>query len=523
MSEFYWPALLEPASSRLEILDSAGRFQSPLNGYTRTVSRPGERMRLTMNFQNTNGAMRAALQAHIAEMRGAVHRVWAYDHANRLRGSFPATELLSNNTFANGTTGWTADNCVLTVVDRVARMTVTTPAANVQIRQSLALTQYAPYVLRGFILDGPQTSGLSIGPSLTLGAAQSSQGYSSSRGMKTVVGVAEDATSRNQFPAVFSSVTGFSAGAYLSVPYTSLARCALADNSPNAFQRSDELENAYWTAGGLLSRTANNATAPDGTATADTIVEDSAASQHNINKSETRTSAAEDWCVGCYVKRGAGTRNFGLVIGRDGTNYTRATFNLGTGAVNGVTNNGDNTNGRAFIVNAGNGWYLCYVVARLAASTGVFVQADILDGSFAASYTGDGTSSLQLWRLGAARSGVPFRVGQTTSAATTGTNQALAGVLHSKGWPASTNGLLLPGDQYQLGNQIHIVTSPVNSDAAGLAVIEGYPARRSAAADNAPIIINQPMGKFFLESDANGWSNAPGLFSDAEIVLAEAA
>lgn len=519
MSEFYWPALLEPASSRLEILDSAGRFQSPLNGYTRTVSRPGERMRLTMNFQNTNGAMRAALQAHIAEMRGAVHRVWAYDHANRLRGSFPATELLSNNTFANGTTGWTAEGGVtISAADRQLRglFNGAFHSGNFVVSQAAPVTQFLPYVLRAFAIAG--RGGFSGGLyDLTAPASLSS---SQPAGMLTSV-VVPTATG-NRTLGFFNGQANLIAGDYYVVPYTSFARCALVDNSPNAFQRSDEIDNAYWSKT-ELTVSANANTAPDGTTTMDRLIESTANSQHYVSRAETRASVAEDWCISGVFVRSVGTRDVRLVIGRDlATNFSTCIFNLGTGTAGTPTNNGDNTNARAFIRDMGNGRVACYLVARLAASTSVSLEFDMVNAG-SVSYTGDGSSAISAWRLGAARSSVPLLLGQTTTAATTGTNQALAGVLHTKGWPASTNGLLLPGDQYQLGNQIHIVTSPVNSDAAGLAVIEGYPARRSAAADNAPIIINQPMGKFFLESDANGWSNAPGLFSDAEIVLAEAA
>lgn len=524
MSEFYLPSLLEPASSRLEILDSAGRFSSPLNGVTRTIGRPGERLRLSLTFQNLNAARRAALQS-LAALRGATHRIWAMDHSHRIRGSFPATELLSNNTFADGTTGWTAQDGVLTVSDRVARLMATTPTASAQFRQSVALTQFVPYALRSVILDGAQSAaaGLSTGPRISDAGGLQVNDYQTARGLRTAVLVASSTGAANQVPALFiSSTNGFTAGTYVEVPWCSLARCPLVDNSPNAFEHSDEIDNAYWNKI-QLTVNANAHTAADGTATMEGVVENTANAQHTVVASATRASAAEDWCVSGVFVRATGTRDVRLVIGRDlSSNFSTCIFDLGAGTAGTPTNSGDNTNARAYIRDMGNGRYACFLVARLAASTNVSIDFDMVNGG-AVSYTGDGSSAIGAWRFGAARSAVPMRVGQTTTAALpTGTSQALSGGLYIKGLPASTNGLLLPGDQVQIGNQLLIVTASLDSDALGLGFLQTAPSLRSAPADNAPVVINQPMGRFFLESDANGWSNKPGIFSDTEIVLAEA-
>jgi hypothetical protein len=119
--------------------------------------------------------------------------------------------------------------------------------------------------------------------------------------------------------------------------------------------------------------------------------------------------------------------------------------------------------------------------------------------------------------------GVPTRLVQTTgSALTTGTLQQLAGGLHTKGWPVSTNELLKEGDQVQIGNQLLLVAESLNSDACGCAYLKVLPALHTAPADCAPIVINQPMGRFLLEQPENGWSNIAGEFANAEIALVEA-
>lgn len=522
MTDFYWPSLLEPAATRLEIHDSAGRFVSPLTGYTRTVARPGERMRLSLSFENTNAAMRAALQSTIARMRGATHRIWAYDHSNRLRGSFPATELLTNNTFANGTTGWSAQQATLTVADRVMRVTV---AKNIAAGasapyQAPTVTQYAPHVLRS-ILGARSRTGLNAGTYI-----DGVSNYSAdAQGLQTQVVVPMSTSVGSTYPVVYDTAENVTmTGDWIECPWCSLSRCALVDNGGNLLLQSDDFTTT-WT-NTRSTDAANSTTAPDGTTTADSIIEDATASNtHDIWQTVTVASTTNlDYAAGICLK--AGTRSFARLAIREETGGfdCYVDINLTTGAIGTPTAGTNWSNPRAFVVNLGDGWWGLSLVGRKTnAATGMTLRLYMANSLGGTTYTGDGASLLYAWRANLKQSSVPTRLTATTTAAVAAASQALAGPLHTKGWPASTNGLLLPGDQVQIGNQIHIVTSPVNSDAAGRATLDCYPVRRSAPADNAPIIINQPMGKFFLESDVNGWGNKPGLVSDAEIVLSEAA
>jgi hypothetical protein len=45
---------------------------------------------------------------------------------------------------------------------------------------------------------------------------------------------------------------------------------------------------------------------------------------------------------------------------------------------------------------------------------------------------------------------------------------------------------------------------------------------RAAPADNAPVIIHEPMGLFMLAENENGWQNVPGRFANASVSLIEA-
>lgn len=532
MSDFLLPPYLKTASIGFRYLDSTGVSRGVFGGPPRTGTRGGDRLHATLEFSPTATSAAEAAQERrtlislLARVQGKQHRLYLTNPARKLAGSFPATELLSNNTFANGTTGWTADSSTLTVTDRVARLTVTTPAANVQLRQAVALTQYAPYALRGFIVDGPQTAGLNIGPSLTLGGSQSVSDYSAIRGLKTVVGVAEDSTSRNQFPAVIASVTGFTAGAHLSVPYTSLARCALVDNSPNLFLRSDEFDNAAWTKSGATV-SANATAAPDGTTTGEDLIESSSNESHFVIQDVTVSSAALDMCIGVFGKPNG--RDWMLFEMRELTGSTDVSvwFNLSTGAV-GTTATGANwSNLRTFVRDYGNGWYACYIVARKTnAATSVRGIIRTATGDGVSTYLGNGTSGIRIWRGGIAPSSVPLRFAQTTTAATTGTAQTGTGI-HVKGLPVSTNGLLLPGDEFEVitsfGSELKIVTAALNSDAAGLGYLQFSPPIRGVLSDNAAVIIHEPMAYTLFAGDAVGWDHTPGIVTSASAEFEEAA
>tara|TARA_R110000823_G_scaffold310001_1_gene434641 strand:- start:377 stop:1612 length:1236 start_codon:yes stop_codon:yes gene_type:complete len=183
----------------------------------------------------------------------------------------------------------------------------------------------------------------------------------------------------------------------------------------NNAQRSEEIDNAYWTKT-RATVTANGAVAPDGTTTMDQVVEDTSTNSHFVSITPAFNSGTA-YAISFYAK--AAGRNFvllqlpssGFVTTRD--NY----FNLGTGALGtagaGCTN---------FIQNVGGGIYRCTVIATATATTAagltVFAAATA-DGT--ASYTGDGASGFYLWGVTVVADTFPFLTSyiQTTSAAAT--------------------------------------------------------------------------------------------------------
>lgn len=523
MTELIWPPSLRVSSAEWSLIGNAGESRSPLNGVGQTIDRSGDRWKVTLNVENASDratvAERSIAEAFLASIRNKNNRVWVTPPGYAPRGSFPATELFANADFSNGVTGWSTTLASLTVRDRVSRLTVSAPGSNPQIYQpGIPVTQYAPHALRSMILAGRGLDSVAVGPA-TSDAVGQDTAYLTTRGLVTVPRVMLSATSQS-YPVVVAAANGYEAGHYVSVPFTSLARCALVDNGPNALLYSDQIDNAAWTKT-RTSITANAAIAPDGTSTADAIVEDTSAStNHIVTQSSTRASVAEDLCAYGYFKRGSGTRDVRMYVLVDGSNYAGCTFDLGAGTAGTPGLNGSATNTRAFIRDAGNGWYYCAVLARCPATTGLNIEIDMVSAG-STSYTGDGTSSIYAWRLGAARSGLPTRGALTTGTAlASGANQT-GGGLYLKGLPASTLNLAYAGEWCQIGSQLFKLTSAFDSDAAGLGFLQVSPNIRTPFADNEPVIFNQPMAKMRLATEEMSWSLHPGGFGTFQLTFEE--
>ena len=127
--------------------------------------------------------------------------------------------------------------------------------------------------------------------------------------------------------------------------------------------------------------TANVTTAPDGTSTADKLVENAITNQHRID--QTTTSAIGTNTFSVFAKKSE-RDSIWLRVGTSG-----AYFDLTNGTASGVI--GVTTS----IVNYGNGWYKCSIVrTSTVANEVVRINSAIgINGT----YLGDGTSGLFIW------------------------------------------------------------------------------------------------------------------------------
>lgn len=500
--------------------------RSPFNGATTTLERPGGPQVASLTYASLSGANAARLRSFLMQTRGQAQRFYVPDFSYTPRGSFPATELLSNSTFANGTTGWSTYQSTLSVTDSLLRAKADGTAQNFGVtRTGIAVTQYAPHVLRAYFAGSRVFS-----PQLILDLNNTSVTVSSAANLVTVAATMTGTTT--SIFAYHNTDGGPRIDRYLDYSLLSLSRCALVDNGPNLLLQSDALENTgAWgalTANGLSTVQANSLTGPDGATTAESLVENSSNSSHFREQTVTGlSSAAADYAFS--VALWPGTRGFALLQMLENTGSTgcgAVWFNLSTGAIGTIGSAGANwSNTRAFISPLGSGWYRCTIVARKTnAATSVSVRIQMANADNVAVYTGDGASNIGAWRATLAQSSVPTRLRQTTSSATTGTAQT-GNTLHLKGLPASTSGLLLQDDQFEVitpsSSELKRVSTSLDSDASGLGYQRFESPLRESPADNAPVIVCRPMMRCLLDSNSVDWAEIQGDFTDTEFSVVE--
>lgn len=505
MAEQLIPPWIVPEEETQEWLDEGSSVFAAefAPGLSQRQSYGGLRLKLSRKH-TVRGEEKAQLLSILKSTKGRYNALRTKVHF-ALRGSFPATERLSNNTFANGTTGWSSGSQYsLSSADRLMRLerASVTAAENALFPTAAAtVTQYAPYVATAFTASG---RGSFNSTAVTAGSTQGGNEYGSTiyseLGMMRRAFAPSGTSAYIGIEEMLSS--GVIAGDYFTTPYLSLSRCPLVDNGTNALLRSDAFSTSPWASTRVTVSSDNGSTvAPDGTSTADSIVEDSSAStSHFVAQDMTVSASIGDYCFTVALK--AGARSWALVrlIENTGSTALSCYFNLSTGALGTASTGANWSNERAFTTAMGNGWYSCTIVGfKNTAATSVSAVIFLATGDGGASYTGNGTSNIYAWRATFAQSSVPTRLIQTTSAASTGTSQT-GNALHIIGLPESTNGLLLPEDFFEINGELKQCTAALNSDAAGLGYLQFEPGLIRSPADNDPIIITDPMGKFLVSN-----------------------
>lgn len=156
----------------------------------------------------------------------------------------------------------------------------------------------------------------------------------------------------------------------------------------NLLTYTEQFDNAGWIKT-RSSITTNSAVAPDGSSTADKIVEDTATGTHAVSQSVT-IAATTAYTLTCYAKK---SERPALVLQFPSTPFGATVlsyFDLETGTI------GTFQNCTASISNAGNGWYRCSITATstVGGAGTVAIYASLTNTN---SYSGDGTRGIFIW------------------------------------------------------------------------------------------------------------------------------
>ena len=147
----------------------------------------------------------------------------------------------------------------------------------------------------------------------------------------------------------------------------------------NLLSWSEQFDNAAWSTSNRITVASNTTTAPNGTLTADSLIENTALGSHYIG--QPATIVGTQYNLSVYAKingrnRIALTEAGGIVV---------CIFNISNGTI---------VSGAGNIENVGNGWYRCSATYTAAYTSATI---NLVDDSNNISYTGNGTSGVYLW------------------------------------------------------------------------------------------------------------------------------
>jgi hypothetical protein len=176
----------------------------------------------------------------------------------------------------------------------------------------------------------------------------------------------------------------------------------------NLLTYSQQFDNAAWTKT-RSSISANATVAPDGTTTADKLVEDSTASATHLTFQAASVTNGTSYAWSTYAKAGERSiiRMLSLTAGFAADVY----FNLSSGTVS------TTVSGTGSIEPVGNGWYRCTVVNTATSSVSVGLALYLVQSGTTSSYTGDGSSGLYIWgaQLNTGATALPYKQTVTQS------------------------------------------------------------------------------------------------------------
>jgi len=267
------------------------------------------------------------------------------------KGLVLGPELVVNGDFSNGTTGWTAQGSVISVVgDKLQVVVSVTSGYAWQELTTVAGKRYKCSV--SITSVSGSTAAISVGTSFSDVSLFTQT--SIAEGVFTFTFVATTTTSfilLQPWTNGTGRTTQFDNVAVKELPgnhrfQTTSANCPVVSVRVNLLTKTEDFSDAVWTKNNVTV-TANSGVAPNGTNTATLLTDNATSGEHRVFQS---LATAGLYSRGVYAK--AGTANFiSLTSGTVVSGY--AVFDLSSGTVV------SQSNAIGSIISVGNGWYWC--------------------------------------------------------------------------------------------------------------------------------------------------------------------
>jgi hypothetical protein len=265
----------------------------------------------------------------------------------------------------------------------------------------------------------------------------------------------------------------------------------VAKAEENLLQYSQEFDNAYWTKTNITV-TANSTTAPDGTTTAESILETATTGQHQVFRNALITSS-NTHVRSVFAKPNG--RNWLAIYGATGRSF----FDLQNG-VTGTVEAGYT----ASMIDVGNGWYRCILIGPAGTNSYAGLY-NIANANNSISYAGDITKGLFIW-------GAQFEQRSAPTAYTPTTTQPI------------TN--YIPALQTAASGMARFDHDPVTTESLGLLIEEqrtnlfpwsevvnsGFPANVNAAMIRESDVAIAPDGTLTADKIIQTGAGTPGVF-----------
>lgn len=349
-------------------------------------------------------------------------------------------ELVANGDFSQGSTGWLLDNASLVISGGAVSSTADTSKTVYQTENRIVAgrTYEVIYTASGLTVNG-------IRINVRTPADNIQTAYNNTNGTVTTIftasvsgafglfcfasGVTIDNISVREINADYNSPRG----------NATLRGLLIEEQRTNLLVRSQEIDNASWVKT-RTTVTANAATAPDGTLSADKLIEDTNSLGHVLVQQITSVVSTV-YTFSVYLKAGERTMAQVQITNSAGTTQFNVQVNLANGTFV-AQPGGAPTSTAASVTNVGNGFYRV-AVTMAAPTTATQGIVWIRDASGATGYTGNGTSGIFVWgaQLEAGAFATSY-IPTTTAAVTRATDFASVDNLAAIGFNASTGTFL---------------------------------------------------------------------------------